>query len=471
MMMGKKKTGSEPALKTNDWLARIGRTYPKTPDNAEMDAIAEALVNGSSVAKSFVPSGYAVKPGERVLLAINSFYDSTVVDAIARAIIKAGATVDVISIDMGPERQLEDIDELKGFMHNWPGIEEENEIRKWPERVKWVERIAGEEKYDLLIHGVGQPPVQTTFRSDTIPWTCGEIFPSARFPREIWDAIEASSWNLIWNKGRGGKARVTDREGTDISFTLFEEYYDLDRYKDAKCFPFFNEKPVFGHLFARPTPPLYAGKVDATGVVAGTTNHFSCPYPTIKIYVEGGKVVSVEGGGKYGDAWRAGLELTKDIHYPLYPDKGLFWWWELGIGTNPKMSRPSNAFLLSGCGTTIERLRSGVTHFGFGTLPMSPSEQWAREKGLPYGHLHVHLLNCTYEITCKDGTKIKVIDKGHLTSLDDPEVIKVAAKYGDPKTLLKEDWVAPIPGITEPGDYLKDYAPNPLAWLLEHEKI
>jgi hypothetical protein len=468
MIMGDRK-GNKPVSGKTGWSAKIGRDFAKTPDKSEMQAIADYLVNGSAVAKSFVPSGYAVKPGERVLLAVNSFYDSAVVDAIAAAIVKAGATVDVICIDMGPERPLEEIDELKGFMHNWPGIPEENEIRRWSERVKWVERIAGEEKYDLLIHGVGQPPVQTTFRSDTIPWTTGEAFPSARFPREIWDAVEASAWDLVWNKGRGGKVRITDPEGTDVSFTLFDEYYNLERYKETNSFPFFGEKPAFGHLFARPTPPLYSRKVDATGIVAGTTNHFSCPYPAIKAYIESGKVVSVEGGGKYGDAWREILEATRDIQYPMYPEKGMFWWWEAGVGTNPKMLRPTNAFVLSGCGTTFERLRSGVVHFGLGTMPMSLSERWAQQAGVPYGHLHIHVLNCTYEITCKDGTRLNLIEKGHLTALDDPNVIKVASKYGNPKELLKEEWSAPMPGITKPGDYWKDYAPDPLGWLKSHE--
>ena len=31
--------------------------------------------------------------------------------------------------------------------------------------------------------------------------------------------------------------------------------------------------------------------------------------------------------------------------------------------------------------------------------------------------------------------------RGHLTVLDDPEVRRVAAKYGDPDELLREDWI------------------------------
>src|SRR4029078_6870966 len=52
-------------------------------------------------------------------------------------------------------------------------------------------------------------------------------------------------------------------------------------------------------------------------------------------------------------------------------------------------------------------------------------------------------------------------EKGHMTSLDNPEVRALASRYGDPNYLLTEDWVAEVPGINAPGHYLKDYAPNP----------
>lgn len=453
------------------WSARIGMRVADSSEESDVQAIAEQLVKGSSLPEQcFVPAGYGVKPGERVLLVVNSFYDSAVVEAIAQAIVAAQSRVDVVCVDMGLDRPLNEVDEFKGFIHNWPDVPEDNEVRGWIERVKWADRLAQEENYDLLIHGVGQPPIRRGYRSETLPFTSREVFPAATFPHEVWTAINAKAWDMIWHKGRGGKVRITDPEGTDIAFTLCEEYYDPERYKETNSHPFFQETATLGHLFARQTPPLMRDTEDATGVVAGTTNHCSCPYPNAKAYIEGGRVVALEGGGRYGDAWRELLAETEGVHYPEYPDKGLFWWWETGIGTNPKMRRPSNAFMLSGCGTTYERLRSGVVHIGLGTAPLGLSERWASQVGLPYGHLHVHLLNCTYEIACKDGNNIKVIENGHLTALDDPEVIELASNYGDAKELLREVWQAPMPGITEPGDYWKDYAPNPLAWLTSQDR-
>jgi hypothetical protein len=38
-----------------------------------------------------------------------------------------------------------------------------------------------------------------------------------------------------------------------------------------------------------------------------------------------------------------------------------------------------------------------------------------------------------------DGTKL--VENGRLRVLDDPEVRRVAAKYGNPDELLREDWI------------------------------
>lgn len=451
------------------WSAHIGMGF-ETVDQEELERIADHLVTSPSVPMSFVPSGYDIKPGEKVLLAINSFYDAALIEAMVKAIVKAGATVDVICTDMGAERELNQLDELRGFIYNWKDIQPMNEIRNWSARRAWVERVAAEGGYDQLIHGVGQPPVPTTYRSDTMPWTSAEVFHSAMFPREVWDLVEAKGWDMVWNKGRGGRVRITDPEGTDISFSLRDEFYDMSRYEGSGFKPFFNPKPFFCHYWACPTPPYTLENWDATGVASGTLNHFSCPYPNIKVHIKNGRITEIEGGGEYGDEWREMLEATKDIQYPGYPDKGMFWFWEVGVGTNPKMGRPANAFMLSGCGTTFERLRSGYVHLGIGTMPLSDAEAWAKENGQPFGHLHVHLLHCTYEITTCAGEVLYLIKDGHLTALDDPDVIALAEKYGDPKEVLKETWIPPIPGVTQPGDYETDYAPDPLKWLKEFDE-
>jgi len=126
--------------------------------------------------------------------------------------------------------------------------------------------------------------------------------------------------------------------------------------------------------------------------------------------------------------------------------------------------------MLSSGGFEWERRRSGVIHMGFGTRWRGPEEVWAGERGLVYGHLHVHLLFPTYEVTSRQGRKTKVIDNGRLVALDDPEVRKLAAKYGDPDDLLSEDWIPKIPGINAPGSY-DEYARDPLPHIYPAAKL
>jgi hypothetical protein len=204
-------------------------------------------------------------------------------------------------------------------------------------------------------------------------------------------------------------------------------------------------------------------------VIAGTTSHLTRPFPQIKIYIEKGKIQEIKGGGPYGEAWKKLHESTLNIKYPEFPDKGLFWLWEMAIGTNPKVRRPNSVLRLSGT-NEVERSRSGVIHVGFGTRWRGESERWAATNGLPYGHLHVHLLFPTYVIKTKTGQEITVIENGHLTVLDDPEVRELAKKYGDPDELLKEDWIPKIPGISIAGNY-EDYAKDPFEWIANMDDL
>jgi hypothetical protein len=130
----------------------------------------------------------------------------------------------------------------------------------------------------------------------------------------------------------------------------------------------------------------------------------------------------------------------------------------------PRLRGPSRIHRLASGGFEWERRRSGVIHLGFGTFWRGPEERWAGERGLLYGHLHIHLLFPTLVIETRNGKSITVIDNGRLTAMDDPEVRAVASEFGNPDELLSEDWSAPIPGISAPGRY-DDYAANPAKWI------
>ncbi len=398
--------------------------------------------------------GYgSTRPGDRVLLAVDSHYDRSVVEAFSDALHERGARVDVLTLEAGPDRPFTYLDEIDVVMRRGPW---HDAPRRW-EGVPWVEELAERQGYDLLVHGKGGPIPQTPFRYEQIPWLGSEQLGSraTTYPLALHQLINRKTWDVIWKHGRGGRVRITDPEGTDLSYSLHEGYYDQTRRG-------FTENPVrsYSHLLGHPPPP-FLPEEDATGVCAGTTSHYTRAFPHIRLRLDRGAIVAIEGGAAYGNAWSELLEESRATQYPCFPRPGLFWLWEVAIGTNPKIARPHNIHLLSSGGFEWERRRSGVIHMGFGTRWRGPEEVWAGEHGLLYGHLHVHLLFPTFAVTSRDGETKDVIRHGRLTALDDPEVRELASRYGDPDDLLGEDWIPPIPGISTPGDYQADFAADP----------
>lgn len=133
-----------------------------------------------------------------------------------------------------------------------------------------MEKIAEEQKYDLLIHTYGGPlpPKKgasrevyqtaastpgTSYDYEGISWFTKEIFPLAKFPYDLWSLISHKDWDPIWTDAPGGRGRLTDPEGTDISWTFWEEYFDVKRYLKTGSIPHFQKEPFYGHLFGRPT--------------------------------------------------------------------------------------------------------------------------------------------------------------------------------------------------------------------------
>jgi hypothetical protein len=435
--------------------------YPvirKNPSDEEILSVARHLANSKEYRSNKVGfSAYGkVKEGDRVLLVADNLYDPRVVDSITEALREKGAKVDLLITDVGPDRQVNELDEIDFFICK--SGEAEGRERELRLEVVWAWELAKRRNYDLLIQGAGGASAPGLNRHSGIPWPTVETFVSETtlFPSELNELINQVAWDMIWKEGRGGRVHLTDPEGTDLTWTLWDEYYERPNAYG------FAEIPRLGHLFGHPISPLIEAQ-DDEGVLAGTTNHTGKPFPYIRILLKQGAVYKIEGGGKYGDAWRELLDETSDIHYPGRPRPGLFWLEEVAIGTHPKVFRPTNFLWRSSWMGMWERFRSGIIHVGLGTH--GEDEEWGRKTKNIYGHIHVHLLFPTYEITKRDGQKIKVIDKGHLTALDHPIVRQAASKYGDPNKILSEAWIPSIPGINVKGDYTEDYAKDPVSWI------
>ncbi len=241
-----------------------------------------------------------------------------------------------------------------------------------------------------------------------------------------------------------------------------------------------------GHLFLDPlqatsiecsrtpvspdVPPVFT---DLNGVLAGTANHFGY-FPRIELYFEHGRLVEAKGGGRYGDGIREAMDKYKDVHWPGYPDKGLFWFCDCALCTAVKGFRRTSDLFSSywRIPNAAERYRAGIFHLGMGSRRhFREHQQYAKENNVPVGHIHVHNYFATFEIKLR-GTDYwyKIVDKGWLTIMSDPKIRALATKYGDPDELLRYDWQPPLPGINCEGDYMKDYAPDPAAYLKKRMK-
>lgn len=394
-------------------------------------------------------AGYDMEEGEfeRVLMVVEDNYDHRVSEALADAMREKDAKVDLVSIEKVS-------DEIDPWEHELPGV---HKGRKWGhpllnmKGVRWWEDLAEEDDhYDLLIYGVGGPnrKLETDTEYQRIPWRLEEdlVSPANTFPTEVWDIINKKTAEIVYE---AEEVHLTDPEGTDLKFT---------NYDDGEAY-FKRDAP--GHIFGHPA--FITPEADTTGVISGTVNHAGA-FPRIEVELNDAKVVDVRGGGKFGQLWRETMEETQGLQYPGLPGPGLFWLWEMAIGTHPKVARPPAEDISRVQYPEIERRRSGIIHCGFGI--QYQIEPYAAKLGdVPWGHVHVHLNFATYEATMPDGKTVKLIDDGHLTTLDHPDVREVAAKHGDPDELLSEDWVPAVPGINEEGDYMEDYAKDPADWI------
>lgn len=440
--------------------------YPEIPKNVTVETlmpIARTIVKRGYAGGSMFNPGYGIKPGERALIMVSREIDPRVLEALTRAIREAGGKVDVLLGDEvrrntkdGTYHGNGDVEfEYFTYMKDVLGVQTGG--LDWPVQVK----IAEAGGYNIAISGDGggfPDYPKDKMRWAYIPWKSVDQFlvSAGGIPLELLQLVDETAWNMLTKAVR---IRATDPEGTDITWTTrTNDWQSPNAYMP-------------GHLMAHP------GAGGATGTIAGTFNHTG-PYPQIKLMFKDDLLQGIEGGGSYGQRWRTTRDQWKDVNYPGKDGPGMFQYlFECAIGTNPQSARPKDV-LDRAMENIWERTRSGVIHWGIGRdislakasfYPQGgsgPEGEFFREHPeTPTGHVHVHNYFITMVVTNADGSTTTVIDKGHLTALDNPKVRQEAAKFGDPDQLLREDWIPAIPGINIPGDYHNDYAADPAAWI------
>ncbi|MBI2818527.1 MAG: hypothetical protein HYX73_00980 [Acidobacteria bacterium] len=434
----------------------------------ELLPIARVLVRKPAERQPLEP-GYGIKPGQRVLILVASSFDDAVLEAIRRAIEELGGRPDTVKT-WAPER---------GAVG--PGNQGHLEVR--PEQMSGAENRASSRRfgfpkalmeagtsspnggYDLILNGSGGPVPITPYGWEYIPWDTADkfMFSQAGFPYEVQKAIDDKAWGMLLETRQ---IHNTDPEGTDLRWEWHANFSAMLREE----WPGY-DKVLAGHI--SPVPLLLSPKeVNANGTIAGTINHTGS-FPRIVLTIKSNEIVKIEGGAEYGKRWQAVLEACRNTQYPGFPAPGCGWFEESSVGTDVWRAR-SPEFGQNPGTASWERGRSGVIHFGLGTSrnvdALPAVVKWLEENNPPGGggHWHVHTYFNTMDFTLNDGKQFRLIDKGRLTVLDDPEVRQIAAKYGDPDEILAEKWIPGIPGINMPGNYMTDYAPDPYKVIAAH---
>ncbi|MBI4483341.1 MAG: hypothetical protein HY652_10680 [Acidobacteria bacterium] len=372
-----------------------------------------------------------LKGGEKVLIVTDRTVDPLVVEALETGILEV-PRVDLTVIKLRGFPELTDASDIleEVFLKVW-----------WPDYV-----FQAMETADLVIpiarftdaHLLPDDWYGHRKKHDArwvrFPWVTPELLYSGElsFPRELFDLINKKVWAQMVN---ARQLKVTDPLGTDVTVEIDPRFWE-----DMKKLPGGLDVPrTPGHITMRPA----AYNTRANGVEVANQLHTG-PVPKIKLTIQDSKAVSIEGGGKFGETLKAVNEKYKDIHYPGFREPGIAWLEEISLGTHPKAIRALNVEKLTGgakwWGGAQGRRRSGVLHLAYGTsIGANGNLEFQKRSGHPVQHRDTELYHATYIL---DGKTI--VKDGHLMVLDDPEVRALAAKYGNPDQLLREDWIPPV---------------------------
>lgn len=465
--------GPRPAgLPAYDRPPLVAQRPPRCPPFVEVTSSDQLLPYLEHVARRPYNHGlnacWDLRPGERVMLRVDNWHSELTIEACKRILERHGVQYTIRQIDRGPVPQWVGADEVEYYLF------------RTEELAEWMDMWEEEEKraaFDKILMGYGGPVLaERIVKIQRMPFITPEILasPAHAMPIEVLNAIDRWTWDRVRAADR---VRITDPEGTDISFTNHPGYWDARReFYDPDLTAatwttneHFGKQYLPGHITGRPWM-FHPSKEDGEGVICGTTNHIAAVDWT-KLEVERSRITAIHAGGEFGDRLRDVMERTRGIRYPTFPDDGIMHWWEASIGTNPHIHRPRKDFPSGFVNCLYERVRSGVIHMGFGTIISSMAERKAARMGHLVGHWHLHLYFPTYTSTLPSGERETVIENGRLGALDDPAIRKLCSKYGDPEMWLDESWNPAVPGINMAGDYWDHYARDPMHWVRSELEI
>lgn len=446
-------------------VANPANLAPKALDTPRIDSVEPLMSNVRHILTRTTPrsqvAGYSIKGGEKILWFMPGDTDPLVKEAFLKGFKEKNCTVDIITVDAQGRESSQGFRISSQRSFDAPSIERRLRRSGLFRQAGWM-RMAAKE-YDRVVGAefTSDDPEDPIIRTGLeFQWDTREQLssPAVKFPyHDLYNTIDRKVWEII---RQAKDVHVTDAQGTDLKFTWFPEHWMMveGSYPGMPRSPGFinhmfgpgsSENPIIpGHIMAYPRGGELP-EANAEGVVVASIGQDGPrPLPeNIRLHYKGSEIQRIEGGGYFGPTWEKLLKETDDIKYPNYPRPGTRWLTEISIGTNPKISGPVNIPELVNDPRygrhvysmwTFARDRSGVIHVGHGTRS---SQWWAQARDLPVYHIHVWIYFNTYKVQTRDGRDVTLLDNGHLTTLDDPEVRQIASKYGSPDEILREDWV------------------------------
>lgn len=404
----------------------IGQDYltARMPKITEVTSVEQVLPAIRKVVKResrSLAEGLALKPGEHVSMVTDSTLNPFLPQAFEIAIKEAGGTVERIDLEGRPDLT-EPIDLVDTFFGN-----------NWLPNSVWERAKAADVFFHLafikMAHTPNLPVPRSSKKPRVVEW---EVAPDLLlsdwldFPLELWDFIDEKTWQLL---GHAGRLEITDTDGTDFTLELKPEDWGQRHGGEEEDPRLTNKDYLPGHLLI----PFPRDRQGVHGSVAIRSLTFGGPVPPTRLTVEGRQVTEVEGGGKFGERLRASFEEHRDdASYASHqPGPGCNWIATFAMCTNPKARRSPAYWKATGSARvhawTTGHRRAGFIHSSLGSVLLSPT------------HKNIRHFDIQAPTLKADGRL--VIDHGHLVTLDDPAVRRVAERFGDPDRLLTEDWI------------------------------
>ncbi len=402
--------------------------YPASADITVDDIVPTAMDNLKN--PGYVPG---MKSGEKVLIVTDRSVDPLTKEAFYVAAWRLGAS-QVDTIELQGRLDVTDPADiiLQIFETNW-----------WPQ---WVWAAAAD--YDRLIP-LAYFNAFNLMQADTVPgkgwvnkWAHEtntvihmllathqqreRLLASKDYPNELVSALIRKGYKTM---RKGKRFHLTDPNGTDLSWTLDEAawqgYQDLwgDIVTNHSARLHMCESPDMHGVFI--SDHLPAGRI-----------------PRIEMQIDKGRVIEVKGGGKMGEWMREYYDKYQHVQYPYFPGPGVDWveyavWGFYPVPDFTPLPESADMAWSGKMWANNIDLKAGIVHLAMGTAVSGFTAEFTKQNAYPFHHKDFVLFRPTLTV---DGEVI--IDAGHLTALDDPEIRAVAAKYGDPDKLLKQHWSA-----------------------------